>query len=144
MIFHRKAGKNNPTLSQFSAYVDPRLARFLPSAAIGRGRKTRNSERKSLLEFRAKRRGNFPIGQRLPTMPLSLQYGSPAEKVESEKEISNPLDRSPDPIKLCHILIFSFFFIHRDFLFFFFPPLFFFFHIHDRVKQTALLSRWKS
>lgn len=141
MIFHTKAGKNNPMLSQFSAYVDPRLARFLPSAAIGRGRKTRNSERKSLLKFR----GNFPIGQRLPTMPLSLQYGSPAEKVESEKEISNPLDRSSDPIKLCHILIFSFLLsiFHRDFLSFLPPPIFFF-HIHDGVKQTALLSRWKS
>lgn len=55
--------------------------------------------------------GNFPIGQRLPIMPVSLQHGSTAEKVESEKEISKPLDWPSNPIKPCSVD-----FVHSSFI----------------------------
>lgn len=71
-------------------------------------------------------------------MPLSLQYGPPAEKVESEKEISNSFDWSSDPIKLCHIDFFPLLSIsHRYFLSSLSSTSFFSTY---RVKQTVLLS----
>lgn len=55
--------------------------------------------------------GNFPIEQRLPIMPVSLQHDSAAEKVESEKEISKPLDWPSNPIKPCRVD-----FVHSSFI----------------------------
>lgn len=70
-------------------------------------------------------------------MPLSLQYGSPAEKVESEKEISNSLDCSSDPIKLCHIDFFLFYPSSIDI----FPFLYLFFQHIGLNRQHFFSSR---
>lgn len=44
-------------------------------------------------------------------MTVSLQHGSAAEKVESEKEISKPLDWPSNPIKPCRVD-----FVHSSFI----------------------------